>query len=270
MQALPRLLPVVLILFLPGRVHAQPTPASRLAAIQAAYQQLDYERAKALGEAALQDYDAFTPAQLTEIHTLLGLVYFSENEPEAARLQFEAALSLTPDLSLDPLLVSPKILAFFEEVKRNWQQRQAAAEAGIQAGAIRYVRLEDPRPAAALRSFVLPGWGQLYKGDRTKGWLLMAGWGVAVTGTLVAHVRRNQARDAYLAERDPDRITDRYDTFNTWHKARNNLALAASALWVLSYLDALVFRPPAPARATLALRPGFSASPPALHISVRF
>lgn len=266
MRLLPRCISLWLLLAgYPAPLHGQPTPQTRIAEIQAAYQQLDYKTAKEKALAALADYEAFTPAQLTEIHTLLALVYFSENEPEAARLQFEAALSLTPSLTLDPLLVSPKIRDFFAQVKEGWGQRQPAADE--RPAVIRYIQVEDRRTAAAIRSFLLPGWGQHYKGETAKGWLFTSLWGAALTGTVVAHLQRRQAQHTYETENDPDRIRDRYASFNAWHKARNNLALATAGIWLLSYLDALITRP---AHRSFAIGPGPLPWQPQLYLRLRF
>ena len=128
-----------------------------------------------------------------------------------------------------------------EGVKRAWQQ----AEVPGNPSAVRYVLVEDLRAAAAMRSLALPGWGQLYKGENTKGWILLGVWGMAASGTVLAHIIRKQAEDDYLAATEalPEQeILDRFDRFNTWHKARNNLALATAGLWAYSYLDALIFR----------------------------
>lgn len=206
--------------------------------IQTAYNQLNYPEAEIKAQAALKDFQRFTPAQLTEIHKILGLIYFSQNKEDAARLQFENALALSPDLKLDPLFVSPKIVEFFEEIKNARTSKMH--EAGSPRAEARYVLVHDPRPAAAMRSMILPGWGQLYKGEKTKGRLLLGLWSAGVIGSVAAHVARANAEDKYLTETDPDRIESRYNTFNTFHKLRNNLLIFSGGVWLFSYLDAII------------------------------
>ena len=248
--------------------HGQSSGAAVVAEIRQAYERLDYAEAEAKAREALAANADLTVDQLVEIHTLLGLIAFSDNRETEARAQFLSALTLNPDLELDPLLVSPKILAFFDELKQS--QRRATTEEDPAAGAVRYVRVEDPRAAAAMRSLLLPGWGQQYKGQKTKGWLLTGLWGLAAAGTVAAHLRRNQTRDAYLAETNPDLVRARYDTFNTWHKVRNNLALATALLWAYSYFDALLVRPAPPGGRRLLITADPLSARPRLSLRLRF
>lgn len=225
---------------LAGGARAQDR-AAVVAEIREAYQALDYGGAETKARRALATYTDFTVDQLVEIHTLLGLVTFTLNKPEEARRQFEAALSLRENLELDPLFTSPKILAFFEQVKTEWQARNAGTPP---PGSIQYIQIEDRRAGAAMRSLLLPGWGQHYKGERRKGWILMGLWGLTASGTVMAHLLRRQAEDRYLKTTDPALFDRRFDTLNTWHKVRNNLALATLGVWAYSYVDALLFRAP--------------------------
>lgn len=229
-------------------LFAQQESSKTVEQIREYYDQLLFAEAEKQAQEALKKYENFTPGQLEEIHKILGLIYFSQNKPTQAREQFENALSLNADLKLDPLYVSPKILEFFDSVKRDWL---AAKKEEEQQVSVRYLVVEDTRPAAALRSMVLPGWGQFYKGEKKKGIVLSTLWGVGVVGTVLAHIARNNAEDDYLAETDPQKIGSRFSTFNNYHKLRNSLAAFSAAVWVVSYLDAILSRShshPQPAR----------------------
>jgi tetratricopeptide (TPR) repeat protein len=231
-----RILAAFYLFLAAGAARGQAPPAERVAGIQEAYHQLRYQEAERLAQEALERYAEFDSDQLAEIHTLLALVTFSQNRQQEARRQFVLALELNPDLALDPLLVSPKIRDFFEGVK----QEQARQQPPPDAATIRYVKVQDPGPAAAMRSLVLPGWGQLHKGEATKGWVLVGSWGAAASGTAVAHFRRRRAEADYLNAVEIGQIEDQYRTFNNWHRWRNGLAVVTAGLWAYSYLDALV------------------------------
>ena len=238
---------VGLVLWLIGGLGAAPAvaqqgdPSGLIEAMRDAYERLEYGTAERRAREALAGFDAFSADQLVEVHTTLALILFARNEPLEARTQFEAALSLDPRLTLDPLFVSPKTLEFFDEVKAGLAQDDGAA---AREPVVRYVRVRDPRPAATVRSLAVPGWGQLYKGEQAKGWALVGLWGATAAGAVTAHVLRSQAQDDYLAATDPSEIAERYDTFNTWHRARNALALGATAVWAYAVFDALAFGGP--------------------------
>ncbi|MFQ5825350.1 MAG: tetratricopeptide repeat protein [bacterium] len=228
----------ILILYLPTFALTQNKDAELLEEMRNAYHQLDFTEAEIKAKSALNNYQRFSAEQLTEIHKILALIYYSQNQIDEARQHFKAALSLTPDLNLDPLFVSPKIIDFYNQIK---EERRLTVKNNSNAKAeVRYVLVQDPRPAAALRSMILPGWGQLYKGEKTKGRLLMALWGVGITGSVISHLAREQAKDKYLSETNPAKIESRYNTFNNFHKLRNNLVIFSAGVWVYSYIDSIL------------------------------
>lgn len=248
--------------------YGQSTTPPRVETIWSAYQQLNYAAAADSARAALDAYDAYSRNELAEIHTILGLIEYSQNQPQDARDQFTAALSLNSDLTLDPLMVSPKILTFFEELRDEFSQMRSNETPS--ADAVRYVIVEDRRSEAALRSMVLPGWGQLHKGDRAKGVVLLGLWGTLAGGTVAAHLLRADAGRAYDAARTPADALDRFGTFNTWHKTRNALLLGTAGVWVYSYVDALITGGPAQGSRTFAATPDFADGQVQLRLRVRF
>lgn len=224
---------------------AQDRQSLLLDEIQRAYTELHFTEAEIKATSALKEYQRFTQEQLTEIHKILALVYYSQNKEPKARQEFELALSLDPTLELDPLLVSPKILDYYEQLKTAWVRRQQSRnDVRDSKMEVRYVLVADPRPAAAIRSVVLPGWGQRYKGEKKKGVLLTTLWGIGVAGSLAAHLARDNAENKYLSEIDPAKVGARFDTFNRLHKIRNNLILFSATVWIYSYIDAILRKSP--------------------------
>ena len=248
-----------------GALHAQAPAASSLDAIWEAYQQLDYALAADSARAALARYEQFSVGELAELHLILGLVAFSQDQPEQARLEFAAALDLQAAIQLDELLVSPKIMEFFEAVRAERAQLQQVE--GETPSAVRYVIVEDQRAEAALRSMVLPGWGQLHKGERFKGRVLVGLWGAVVAGGAAAHLLRQRAAEDYRAAATPAEALDRYAPFDRWHRTRNALLVGAAGIWLYSYVDALI------ARGAPATRRGFQVAPAlaprAVHLSLQ-
>lgn len=244
----------------------QPT-APPVEAMWQAYQRLDYEAAADSARKALQQIDRYGPDALAEIHTILGLIHYSRNQPAEARRQFASALSLDAALELDPLLVSPKILAFFEEVRA--EAGPASPTPGTAAAPVRYVVVQDRRAEAVLRSMVLPGWGQLYKGERTKGAALLGAWGVAAAGAGVTYLRRRQTLRDYEEAGTVEEALARYGPYNRWYRAHRAVLLGAAGLWLYSYVDALIAQGTPPASARLQVIP-LSTSAASVRLQVRF
>ena len=230
----------ILILLAVGMTRpsfAQSQDTLGVAGVRNAYEQLDFELTLSRAEFVIRSGERQAAEDLVEVHTIAALVLVARNQTRAARAHFASALSIDPDLTLDPVQASPRAVELFESVRAETR----AQTADPPAASIRYLRVYDPRPAAAYRSLVLPGWGQMYKGQRQRGIVMMALWGTAAAGTVTAHIIRHNKHDAYLDETDPSAVQDRFDSFNRWHKVRNSLAMSTVATWVVSYLDALIF-----------------------------
>jgi len=232
---------------LPASVAGQ-TP-SVLAEAKGAYENFDFAQARTILVAFIAEPARAATTDLAQAHLLLGVIEYTENKIEAARSRFVSALQLQPGIRPDAATVSPKIVEFFEGLISTPDTSQGEAE-------IRYVTLVDERPGAALRSMLLPGWGQMHKGDRTKGVALASAWVATAGATAFMHVSRAGARERYIDETDPELVAERYDAFNRRHRIRNAVALSAAGVWLVAYVDALA----TPGRSTI--RPiSLSASP---------
>ena len=86
---------------------------------------------------------------------------------------------------------------------------------------------------------ILPGWGQLYKGDKTKGKVLLTLWSLGIVGSVTSHLARENAEDKYLSEPivlKSSRGIKHLTRFINW----NNLLIFSAAIWIYSYIDAVL------------------------------
>lgn len=207
-----------------------------------AFRQLDYGTAQKIGKQIAADYKSFTPIELLEIHKILGVIAYQDGNISEANAQFEQALSIDRTAQLDSVYVSPKIIQFFKNLKLSYNSKKESSETGklIQ---YRYLVKPDPRPAATLRSMILPGWGQLYKNDKIKGYILVGSTTAVTLATALFHVLQKNAHDEYLKATDPNIIEQKYDKYNSFYKLRNNTALVAGGIWLYAFFDALLTEP---------------------------
>lgn len=137
-----------------------------------------------------------------------------------------------------------------------------------------FIRMTRKTPlGAGVRSAIVPGWGQIHTGQRTKGMLFLAAEAAAVAGVLWADAKRDdaqtlytEARLEYLSADQADEIEAAYidmrSAFNEldrWHETRKRWAYAAAAVWLANVVDAVVLFPP-PSRSGYSSLPSGDAS----------
>ena len=113
------------------------------------------------------------------------------------------------------------------------------------------------RVKAAMRSLIIPGWGQHYYGAKTKGSVLFIGALVGGTTAGLMHLRFDNKRDDYydfLAVYDAERsvpakeamLPELYRRQQDAHDAeqdRNVAAAVVAGIWAYGVIDALLFFP---------------------------
>jgi len=105
------------------------------------------------------------------------------------------------------------------------------------------VRIRDIAPIkglrnrkAAIRSLVIPGWGQKYKGRSGKWWRIS--YGLTIIGAISSHIIYDWQYDKYLEARSIEELEDAYDIANWSHKIRNVLLVAIPAIAISSAIHA--------------------------------
>ncbi len=213
------------------------------------YDAVEFEKAISTGKEILTSGQPFAPDELLFLHRYVALSYYNVGQVDSARTHFLSLLSVDPGYELDPVTVSPKIIDFFNDIKKDYQ---ALAGSGPGAAYTRYVFVEDLRPGAAWRSMILPGWGQFYKHQKTKGYLLGGAFWGSLLATGISLLQENAAREKYLDSNTPEDIERTYSDYDQWHKTRQVFTIASAALWAVAVGDAL-WSPYS--RASLAARP---------------
>lgn len=190
----------------------------------------------------LVEQDTLSTLSRTMLHQYAAYNLIAMNRQEEAIFHVRKTLTLTPDLELDPLLISPKIIAVFQEVRQQMAQEPPPIETEPAS-------LEPPAVVttgqAVQRSLLFPGLGHLAVGQKTKGRVLLGTEALLISGLVWSIVQREQAYDDYMAQRTPASAATAYDDFQKWHQARTVLAFSAVAVWSYALFDISRYEPPA-------------------------
>ena len=118
---------------------------SHLREAEAAYGEIDFERALEEATAALESGD-YGPRDLARIYELIGMASAANGEEERSRDAYIRLLALTPDAEVDTNL-APRLRSPFMEAKGYWSSRSdvLGVEARfVEARHLLRVELVDP------------------------------------------------------------------------------------------------------------------------------
>jgi hypothetical protein len=154
--------------------RAQPgaAPADLLVRAGAALASGENERAATLAGQVARDSRPIARQDRAEAWRILGQATYALGRHGEAESAFYAYLKLEPDAHLDPALVPPEAVAFFENVRAQHSAELAA------------LRPRAKRRRSMWLNFVPLG-GQWQNGERTKMWVLGSA-GVILLGTNIA------------------------------------------------------------------------------------
>jgi len=205
--------------------------------LQYHYERVEFKEAITAGRKALQDGAALDREQLVTAHKYMAFSFFNLSQNDSARFHFFSLLSIKPDYEPGQAEASPKLRAFFDEIRKTYRSNNPAA--AKEPNLTRYVFVQDKRPAAAWRSMVLPGWGQYYKEQKKHAYYVGGTFTALGLATLGSYIAERSYRSDYLDSNDPARIPQLYDRYNTTQKWRKGLTLATAAFWLWNVGDAL-------------------------------
>ena len=90
---------------------------------------------------------------------------------------------------------------------------------------------------AVWRSAILPGWGQIYLGQKKKGIIIMASEIMLIGLTYAYWEWQEYEYDKYIKCSDPEEMQEYYNRATEYHNLSNYCLLSAVVLWGYNILD---------------------------------
>jgi hypothetical protein len=222
-----------------GLCSAQTVGAPDFLAVDSAFAQSQFEKAELLALRILGGGSALTPDEAARLYLTAGYSAIMLGREDDARTYFAKALDAVPDLELDPVQVSPKFRVVFDEVKSQRPARvppEPVTNPQIMSRDSLFAGVAASRKAL-LSNLIVPGSGQWLEGRKARG-LVCFGLQAASVGILVW--RLNELRDSradYLAETDPARVSNAYDSYNRDYRSAWIAGLASGLVYLTVQAD---------------------------------
>ena len=207
------------------------------------YEIFEYENVIKLSDQLILQ-GGISDSLMIDIYIMRANTFFLKEDDVATRKSFENILMIKKNYTPDPSNVSPKLISIFNEVKTEYLFNHPEVKQPQDSTQTRQeIKIIDPSTmkSAIVQNLFLPGLGQLYIGDNTKGWLTTSISTLSLGAMIYSVLNTKKNEDAYLNETDKLLIRQRYDDYNKSYKTRNILIISYVAIWLYSQIDLLFF-----------------------------
>ena len=210
--------------------------------VKHAYESFDYEKVISLSDSLVQGHN-LPDSLLINLNMMRAVSFYSKEDLTNVKTSFTTLLKINKNYSPDPLIYPPMIINIFNEVKTEYlNSLQTNVKNDIPKENVP-VRVFDKNllSSSAVRNLLIPGWGQLYSGDKIKGSILTV-LSTAALGTMIySIIDANKKENEYLNESNKNLIADKYHAYNSAYKMKYTFIFTYAALWVFSQLDLFFF-----------------------------
>jgi len=155
---------------------------------------------------------------------------------QEAKNQFITILKKKDRFSLNPEFVSPKIINVFNEAEKTLKKP-------MKNKIIKIKSAPESTFRCLLKSSVFPGWGQLARGDKKKGTVLIGAFSVSFAALALSHLACTSAKDSYMKATTQQDIDYQYSRYNFAYKTRYIIFEVNLFVWGYSAIDILLSEP---------------------------
>lgn len=208
-----------------------------------------YEDVVRLSDQIIATYRDLPPDTLLSVYTMKAVAHYTLNQEELSRRSFIELLKINKGFQLDPIIISPKIISFFESIRTEYNRilETRIAETNTAKDTVRNIEpsisLEGFQSYRTnlLQSLIFPGLGHLWDNHETEGWILTSLSAINIGSLIYFIIDTNKKENAYMNESNQLYIQDKYTQYNSSYKTRNILIASYIVLWTYSQLDLLLF-----------------------------
>ncbi|GJQ31879.1 MAG: hypothetical protein HBSAPP04_07180 [Ignavibacteriaceae bacterium] len=223
-------------------LFAQIGPAA-IADLNEQYRNFEYENV-IQRSAVLLDSNKATQSDSIVILDLRAASWYSLNRLIESSRDYVSILKINRFHNLDPVTRSPKLIAFFDEIKADFISKLPPVDVPVSRDTVQIVTMVYPdfsvERGDLVKSILLPGLGHFDR-DRTKSWILMGISALSLASAVVFSLEAANSEKEYLNEFDPLKIEDRYAVFNRYYNLRNISWGLFAATWLYTQIDLIFF-----------------------------
>lgn len=203
------------------------------------YRQFRFQEVIHRCQQQLSDHPKLTRDQQLFLNKYLVLSYFQLRDTSAAKITLRQLLTLDPSFRFSVAEASPKLISLLEEVRK---EQMLPIREPVKKGELS-VEGKDQTRHAALKSLLIPGWGQYAQGKRKRGILFFAAAAVGVSGGIYFHYKTEDAHQDYMNADEYTGVEEKFQRYKKFYRLRSAFIGLAVVSWLGSHVEAALFPP---------------------------
>jgi len=210
--------------------------------IENAYQTNQYELTLKLTKKLL--VKKITKKSREKINEIRAVCFYSIGKKDSAKISFINLLKANENYKPNSQLVSPKIVAFFNIIKTDFERIITKKKNRITQLKIDSHKQEIQQSKIVKTiaySIIFPGIGQVITKQKIKGIILIAVSTTLLGFSIYYTLKTDQFRINYLSESDRVLIGTKYNAYNKFFKTRNLFYISYGLVWLFTQIDLLIF-----------------------------
>lgn len=230
---------ILVIFFMASILFAQ---TNSLQEIKKLYEDYEYEKVIQQSNDLLNDPQLPDSLKI-DIYFMRAVSFFAIGNEKLAKSNFENIFQLNNNYTPDLTKLSPKVISFFEEVKKEFlkkEEEKIYSPENLEKLKQSALEHENELKTSMLKNIFLPGWGQVTLNNKNKGYALI-GFSLAnLTAAVYYIIDTNNKENDYLNEIDKQLIPVKFSKYDDSYKKRNLLIGTFAIVWIYSQLDLLL------------------------------
>lgn len=217
--------------------------------LKSKFENFEYESVLSITDSILKSNSDLAKNDSIQIFYYRSLSAFHIWDINLSEDNFKTLLKLDKNFILDSTEVSPKIVNFFNQIKKresensiqlNNKEKENDLTTSFQE--IYKKKYSDYREAL-WKNFLIPGWGNLSLKEKTKGYIITSSFSISLISSMYFYFNTKAKEKEYLNEVTPEKIAEKYNSYNSSYKIRNLSFIALGLIYIYSQIDLLTRNP---------------------------
>lgn len=222
-------------------------PISKI--LKSKFENFEYENIIQISDSILKSGFKINKEDSIQIFYYRSIAAFHIWDINISEESFKILLKLDKNFILDSTEVSPKIILFFEQIKKKETEKFDELIKNQKQNNLNSSSNDNLKRSFTIfresveKNFIMPGWGNLFLNEKDKGYFFITTFSISLLSSIYFYFDTRSKEKAYLNEVDIEKISEKYKSYNTSYKLRNISLITSGLIYIYSQFDILSRNP---------------------------